>query len=277
MTKLLGGVVVSAALWAGSAGGSEPMPSASTSRVLEVTSYEYSFQARDSIASGAVTVRLVNRGKIGHQVALARLDDSSSLARVMQSLVANKEHTSGIHWSGGVEGVMPAHSAETTIPLTPGRYVIVCSFEGDSGHAHVSMGMIRPLLVTGAAAKVGAALPSTSATVRLTDYRIAISGKLHRGRQLVRVENDGSHPHHLNITRIVGRATLAEIDKWDGKSKPSPLEDVSGGAAILDPRSVSVIDLALEPGRYLFACVLSDDKDSKPHFMLGMEQEVTIE
>ena len=80
----------------------------------------------------------------------------------------------------------------------------------------------------------------------------------------------------MNITRIVGNATLAEIDKWDGKSKPSPLEDMSGGVAVLEPGAASVIQLNLTPGRYLFACVLNDDPKSKPHYMLGMEQEITI-
>lgn len=253
-----------------------PNDSASPGRTLVVTSYEYTFQAPDSIAAGVVTVRLVNRGKIGHQAALARLDDSSSLTRVMQSLVADKAHTGGIRWSGGVEGAVAGRSAETTLPLSPGRYVIVCSYEADNGHAHVSMGMIRPLLVTSAASRTDATLPATSDTIRLTDYRITLSGRLHSGRQLVRVENDGAHHHHLNITRIVGNATLAEIDKWDGKSKPSPLDDVSGGAAILDPGSASVIDLNLTPGRYLFACVLSDSSKSKPHYLLGMEHEIAI-
>jgi hypothetical protein len=176
-----------------------------------------------------------------------------------------------------VEGAVSGQSAETTIPLSPGRYVVVCSFEAANGHAHVSMGMIRPLLVTGAAASFTATLPATSATLRLTDYRITLSGKLHRGRQLVRVENGGRHRHHMNLSRIVGNATLSDIDKWDGKSKPSPLEDLSGGAAVLEPGSASVINLTLAPGRYLLACVLTDDKDSKPHYMLGMEQEITIE
>jgi plastocyanin len=242
-----------------------------------VTSYEYTFQAPESIAGGIVTVRLVNRGKIGHQLALARLDDSSSLTRVMQSLVADKAHTGGVRWMGGVEGAAAGESAETTMQLAPGRYVLVCSFEADNGHPHVSMGMIRPLVVTPAASGSVAALPAASTTIRLSDYRIALSAPLHAGRQMVRVENDGPHRHHLNITRIVGKATLAEIDKWDGKSKPAPLADMSGGVAVLDPEGAGVIDLDLTPGRYLFSCVLSDDAKSKPHFMLGMEQEITIE
>jgi hypothetical protein len=277
MRKITTGSVVAALLPGVPSAIYAPGDSSSLVRTLVITSYEYAFVAPDSIATGVVTVRLVNRGKIGHQVAIARLDDSSSLARVMKSLVADKEHTTGLHWSGGVEGAVSGQSAETTIPLSPGRYVVVCSFEAANGHAHVSMGMIRPLLVTGAAASFDATLPATSATLRLTDYRITLSGKLHRGRQLVRVENGGRHRHHMNLSRIVGNATLSDIDKWDGKSKPSPLEDLSGGAAVLEPGSASVINLTLAPGRYLLACVLTDDKDSKPHYMLGMEQEITIE
>jgi hypothetical protein len=34
-------------------------------RTLVVTSYEYAFQAPERVAAGAITVRLVNRGKMG--------------------------------------------------------------------------------------------------------------------------------------------------------------------------------------------------------------------
>ncbi|MDB4911249.1 MAG: hypothetical protein JWO39_2072 [Gemmatimonadetes bacterium] len=254
-------------------------PSATAARgsTLVVSAYEYSFQSADSVAAGVVTVRLVNHGKIGHQVALARLDDSSSLVRVMRSLVDNKAHTGGIRWSGGVESAIPGDSSETILALEPGRYVIVCAYDGDNGQAHMSLGMIRPLVVTAGVAKAAMALPATATTIRLSDYDVAVAGTLHSGRQLVRVENAGAHRHHLNLTRIRDGATLDEIMKWDGKSQPAPLEDMSGGVAVLEPGQASVISLNLVPGRYELACVMSNDSKSKPHYMLGMHDEIAVQ
>ncbi len=208
-------------------------------RPFVVTAYEYTFQAPDSIPGGLVAVRLVNRGKIGHQVALLRLDDSSSL-------------------------------------VTPGRYVIVGEYDGDNGHTHETMGMIRPLTVTGPAPIGPGKLPATPVTIRLTEYHLAISAPLHAGRQRVRVENDGAQHHHLSIVRIPGKATLAELDQWDGHSTPAPIEPVNGGTTILDAGQASVISLDLRRGRYLFACILSDNAEAKPHYLLGMEQVVAI-
>jgi uncharacterized cupredoxin-like copper-binding protein len=275
MRKITASTVIAAVL-AGLPGAISPPATAARGQTLVVNAYEYAFQAPDSIAAGIVTVRLVDHGKLGHQVALARLDDSSSLGRVMRMLADDKVHTGGIRWSGGVESAIPGDSSETILALEPGRYVIVCAFDGDNGHAHMSMGMIRPLVVTAGATKPDMRLPATATTVRLSDYRVSVAGALHSGSQLVRVENVGAHRHHLNLTRIRGNATLADIMKWDGKSQPAPLEDVSGGAAALDPGEASVISLKLEPGRYVLACVLSNDSKSKPHYMLGMHDELTV-
>ena len=253
-----------------------PEPLATASHTLVVTAYEYTFQAPDSVAEGAITVRLVNRGKQGHQVVFARLDDTTTLIRAMRSLVDDKTRTTGLHWVGGVESSVAGGTSEATLALQPGRYIIVCEY-GENGHAHASMGMVRSLVVTASAATSDTKLPAAPVTARLSDYRIHLSAPLHAGRQLVRVENDGAHRHHLVIVRIVGTASVAEIDKWDGKSEPAPVSDIGAGAAALDPGEASVIPLTLAPGRYLLGCILSDGPDSKPHFLLGMEREVDIQ
>ena len=268
------GMVVAAALAALPYAVATPAHDAAAN-TLVVTAYEYAFLAPEQVPGGAVTVRLVNRGRSGHQAIFLRLDDSSSLVRVMRSLVADTAHTTGVRGVGGIENANPGDSSETILVLRPGRYVIVCAYNGD-GHAHVSMGMIRPLTVTAEAMNANSRLPVTPVTVRLTDYHIALSGPLHAGRQLVRVENDGSQRHHLSIMRFVGSTSLEELDKWDGKSKPAPIETVSGGTTVLDAGQASVVALELRPGRYLLECVLSNDAKSKPHYMLGMERVVAI-
>ena len=249
---------------------------AAPARTLDVTAHEYSFEAPDSMPAGVVTVRLVNRGRKAHQLTIARLDDTSSLDRVMRSLIANKVRTGGIRWVGGVESAIPGESGETTLPLASGRYVLVCAYAGDNGLAHMSLGMIRPLLITPGAPVTTRSLPTTPTTIELSEYHLGISRPLHRGKQLVRIVNAGKQRHHLIIARIVGNATADEIMKWDGKSEPAPLQDMSGGAAAMDPGQVSVIEMDLAPGRYELACVLSNDSKSKPHYMLGMSDELTI-
>jgi hypothetical protein len=249
--------------------------SAAPAQTLVVTAYEYTFKAPDSLPAGVVTVRLVNRGRIGHQASLARLDDSSSLDRVMRSLAADKEHTGGIQWTGGVESAIPGGSGKTILVLRPGRYVIVCAYDHD-GQRHMSMGMLRPLVVTAGAANANLTLPATATTIRLSDYHVAIVGALHSGHQLVHIENIGEHWHQLSITRIRDHATIDEIMKWDGKSQPAPLQDISGGAAAMEPGTTSVISLDLKPGRYELECGLSDDSKSKPHFLLGMHEDIAV-
>jgi uncharacterized cupredoxin-like copper-binding protein len=275
MRRISASTVIAAVL-AGLPNALNSTPAAAPRHTLVVTAYEYTFKAPDSVAGGVVTVRLVDRGKVGHQVTFARLDDSSSLARVMKTLTDDKVHTGGIRWSGGVESAIPGDSSETTFVLEPGRYVILCAYDGENGHSHMSMGMIRPLTVTGSATAANTKLPAAPVTIRLSDYHLDVAGTLHSGTQLVRVENVGAHRHHLSLMRFRDNATMDEVMKWDGKSQPAPLQGMSGGAAAMEAGEVSVISLKLTPGRYELACVLSDDSKSKPHYMLGMHDEITV-
>jgi uncharacterized cupredoxin-like copper-binding protein len=245
-------------------------------QTLVITAYEYTFKAPDSMPAGIARVRLVNRGKNAHQVIIARLDDTSSLDRVMRSLTADTARTRGIKWVGGVESAIPGESSEIMLPLASGRYVLICAYDGDNGLTHVSLGMIRPLVVSPGSPVTMRSLPATSTTIELSDYHIGISSPLHSGRQLVRVVNAGKQRHHLYMARIVGNATTDEIMKWDGKSQPAPLQDMSGGAAAMDPGQASVLALDLKPGRYALACVLSDGGKSKPHYLLGMHDEIVV-
>ncbi|HMI57566.1 MAG TPA: hypothetical protein VK511_05930 [Gemmatimonadaceae bacterium] len=246
-------------------------------RTFVVTSYEYTFQAPDSIAAGVVTVRLVNRGKDVHQVSFALLDDTTTVVRAMRDLAENKKRTTGVTWSGGVENALAGGTSEATLILRPGRYVIVCAYEDITGHAHMSYGMLRALTVTSGASPGDTLLPATTVTARLTDYAINFSTPLTKGRQLVRVENDGVHRHHLIVARMLGHATVDDVMKWDGTSKPAPIEDIGAGAAVLEPGRASVIPLTLARGRYLFGCIMNDSSGAPPHYMLGMQKEVAID
>ena len=275
MRKITASSVIAAVL-AGVPGAIYGPAGAAPARTLDVTAYEYSFRAPDSLPAGVVTVRLINRGIKAHQVTIGRLDDTSSLDRVMRSLVANKARTGGIRWVGGVESAIPGESGETMLPLPSGRYVLICGYDGDNGLAHMSLGMIRSLLITPGSLVTTRSLPATPTTIELSEYHLGISGPLHSGKQLVRIVNVGKERHHLYIARIIGNATADEIMKWDGKSQPAPLQDMSGGAAAMDPGQASVIEMDLAPGRYALACVLSNDSKSKPHYMLGMHDELTV-
>jgi uncharacterized cupredoxin-like copper-binding protein len=275
MRKITASTVV-AAILAGLPNAIHSPVAAAPTRTMVVSAYEFAFKAPDSIAAGVVTVRLVDHGTMAHQVALARLDDTSSLARVMRTLTDDKVHTSGIRWVGGVESAIPGESSDVTLPLTSGRYIIVCAYASDSGPSHVSRGMIRALVVTPGPAVATPSLPPAPTTIELSDYHFGISAPLHSGKQLVRVVNVGKHHHQLMIGRIVGNATTEQIMSWDGKSLPAPLQDMSGGVSAMDPGQAANIELDLTPGRYELGCIMTDGAGSKPHYLLGMHDEISV-
>lgn len=240
-----------------------------------VTAYDFAFKAPDSLAAGVVTLRLVNRGREPHQLVLMRLDDTTSIARAMRSLVDDRSATTGVHAASGIESAEPGASNETAVVLRPGRYIMICALPSNDGRAHVTKGMLHALTVSSGGVSPDTTLPASVATVRLTDYHIALSAPLRPGTRLVRVENDGAYRHHLIVARILHDATLADIDKWDGVSKPAPLESI-GGASALDPGYASVTALRVTPGRYLLACILNGGPAHKMHYQLGMETETVV-
>ena len=83
MGRITASTVIAAVL-AGIPGAIHGPTAAAPAHTLVVSAYEYTFQAPDSLPAGVVTMRLVNRGTKAHQVVVGRLDDSSSLDRVMR-------------------------------------------------------------------------------------------------------------------------------------------------------------------------------------------------
>ncbi len=231
MSRVVAGMIVAFVLARAHAASSPPAP-AMPGHLLEVRSFEFAFQAPDSIAAGLTTVRLVDRGKKSHQVSIVRLDDSSSMTRVLKSAADDKAKLTGVRWMGGVETAQPGDPAETMLVLEPGRYVLMCGYADDqSGHSHMAMGMMRTLVVTGAAS--GAKLPMEPITVRLSDYSFSVNGTMHSGRQLVRVENVGTQRHHMILARFLGKATLADVIEvgWEERARATrPCQRRSGAA-----------------------------------------------
>ena len=243
--------------------------------VVVVTAYDFAFKAPDSLPAGVATLRLVNRGAESHQLVLMRLDDTTSVERAMRALANDESSIPGMHAASGIESAAPGASNETSIVLRAGHYVMICELPSTDHRAHVKKGMLHALTVSSRDAAPDTALPASVATVRLTDYHIELSAPLRPGTRLVRVENDGQYRHHLIVARVLHNATLAEIDEWDGVSKPAPLQTI-GGASALDPGYASVTALRVTPGRYILACILNGGPAHKMHYQLGMETETVV-
>lgn len=253
------------------AGGRPAVPS-----VIPVVTFratEYAFAGPDSVDAGPTTLRLVNVGHEVHQVSLYRVEQGTTAAAVMRVLIANRVRPPHVTKMGGLEGVAPGDSAFVMLALTPATYVVLCGLPASDGRSHLSKGMMRALVVKPSSA-VRRSLPAADDTLRLTEYAFDFSSPLHAGTEQLRVLNGGRQPHNLSVARMHPGKTLADADRWDGKSPP-PFDDV-GGVAAMDPGEVDVWRATLRPGDYLLSCIVLDATDHRPHFMHGMERLIHV-
>lgn len=245
--------------------------------MVEVTSFDYAFNAPDTIRAGATTFHLVNKGPSQHHLTIFALPKGMSLATFDRLMRADSIRGTGIEVVGGAEGPADgATDAWATLDLAPGSYVLTCLLAlPDGSGTHRSRGMFRALTVVPAAGEP-APMPRADVAVRMTDYAFDVPATVSAGRHLVRFENVGAHSHLALLARLAPGKTLADAAAWEMRHDgPQPFVYV-GGVTAMAPGRASIARLDLDPGRYFIACIDDDGTAPKLHFQVGMVREFTV-
>jgi plastocyanin len=258
-----------------------PAPQAAGPAVVTITATDYTFGGPDTIPAGLTTFRLINQGKELHHASLVRLGAGKTVAAFQTGLqAAMQSHAPPPPWMafvGGPNAVTLGDTGVATQVLEPGSYVFVCWIPTLEGVPHVLKGMIRPLVVTAAAAPP-AAEPAADLTIKLTDYDFQLSQPLTAGKHVVRVENTGAQAHEVVIAALSSGKTLRDFIAWEqgGEKGPLPTGRWLGGVTTLDVGGHGEFTTTFAPGNYLLLCFWPDAKDGKPHLMHGMGKQVTV-
>lgn len=251
-------------------------------KTVTVYTADYTFTAPDTISSGATTFHLVNRGPSEHHLVLFALPRGMTVARFDHLMRNDSTDGSGTDGTGvlkvgGMDLAAGDTEARATVDLAPGTYVLTCLLPlPDGSGTHRMRGMFRQLTVVPTANPPK--LPSGDFVVRLVDYAFDMPAKVKAGRQLVRFENAGAHPHMAIVRRLSDGKTLADEVKWAAAGRMGPEPAIAaGGLTDLAPGRVSVNEFDLEPGRYLFICGANEGTAPKMHFEVGMFRELIVE
>jgi len=120
--------------------------------VVSVSGTEYSFDAPDTIAAGLTTVRFTNRGQDAHELQLMRLNDGVAIHQFMGTFAQGVDAALGlVSVEGGVEAIGPGQTAEVTVDLPEGDYVLISLVASpDDGVPDALKRMVKPLTVTAA-------------------------------------------------------------------------------------------------------------------------------
>jgi uncharacterized cupredoxin-like copper-binding protein len=245
-------------------------------RSVTVVATEYAFSMPDTLRSGAVALRLVNRGHELHHLYLARLDAGKSAADLVAAMKAGGPPPAWATDIGGPNGADPGStSLTTTVTLAPGHYAALCVIPGPDGMPHAVKGMHKDLVVVGPAASPP---PRNAArdTVTLVDYAFDTHARFEPGVHRVIVRNTSKQSHELELARLLPGKTPADLAAWAEKMAGPPPAHFLGGVSPLAPGQSNELRLDLAPGHYVMLCFVPDARDGKPHVAHGMVHDFVI-
>lgn len=237
--------------------------------VVTIIARDFSFEAPDVLPSGIVSLTLRNEGQEDHQVQFLRLNEGVSVDQLLGALQGSPEAAFAlVSVAGGVNVVAPGQSAQATVNLTPGNYVMVCFVTSANGVPHVAEGMWRPFQVAAEASPLTP--PQSDGTITLQDFTITMP-PITAGAHTLEVVNRGPEPHEIVVMRAEG-ATLAQVQEAAQhmeEEPPFPLTSV-GGLGAINAGERGWVTMDFTPGIYVALCFVPDPATGKAHAELGM-------
>ncbi|AHM58695.1 hypothetical protein D770_02115 [Flammeovirgaceae bacterium 311] len=264
-----------------------PVAYSNTGNVVEVQTEHMNFIMPDEIPSGWTTFRYQNSSHKTHFFLLEKMpvfegeqkgieDYEEQIAPVFQNamdLINEGKVDEGfaefarfpawasqIIYTGGVGLVAPGETAQVTLRLDPGLYVIEC-YVKTNGRFHSVDGMVKEMLVTEASSN---ALPPKKSTLHMTlssTGGIEIEGKLRPGLHTIAVHfkdqvvHEHALGHDVHLVKLADDTNLEELEAWMNWINPHGLETPApatflAGVQEMPAGNTAYLSMVLKPGRY---------------------------
>jgi hypothetical protein len=255
--------------------------------VVEVVATSLHFDAPDFVPAGWTTFRFRNQTGGTHFVILEKMpffegeqktveDSQAEVVPVFQNFMdlfagvplsfpaaglALPAWYPGVVFTGGPGLIAPGRTAETTVFLEPGTYVMEC-YVKTNGVFHSVDGMIDQIVVTDEPSQ--AREPRSTLRVRVsTGEGIEVEGSLRPGQHTIAVHfADQAHyshflGHDVHLARLEDDTDLNALGAWMNWAVPGELETPApaaflGGVQDMPAGSTGYFDVLLRPGRYAF-------------------------
>jgi len=231
-------------------------PATLPGHVVDVVARDFFLQAPDTIPAGLTTLRLrVLQGE--HIAVLVRLDSGHTALDLLRARREGHPRPAWMHLVGGPGFPAPDGTANATMMLAAGHYVLICDVAGPDGVRHFEKGMFHPLVVRDQThgAHIATSLPRPDAVVKMRDHLFAFSGPIRAGVRVLRVTNEGSVMHEFRMVHVLPGHTGRESMTWTPASKtPRPDEDVTALVGIM-PGGGLTTTVSLTQGEYVVLCV----------------------
>ena len=248
------------------------------------------------IPSGWITFRYFNKSNMTHFFVLEKMpihegiqltvEDSKRevvpvFQAIMDSLISGgdpqydqlPEWFGKVEFVGGVGLVGPGHTAQTTVNIEPGTYVVECYVKNPGGIFHSIAGMITGLVVAEITTDANPPEPTLKITLS-RENGIEVQGEIKQGIHLVAVhfEDQKTQEHFagfdLHLARLQETTDLNQLADWmnwmlpEGLQVPAPAEFL-GGVQEMPGGKTAYFKIELRPGRYAWVSEVPDPSSKK--------------
>ncbi len=252
-------------------------------RVVDVDAGEFFLRAPDTITAGLVTFRLRQIGDLltdhakveAENLAPATPDNDPTRAfhmlwvvRLEPGHTMSEWYTAHVRgdpapWAvdmGGPSSAEPPLSANASMVLEPGNYVLVChvgSARADRNRSHLLKGMFRSLTVLPSSTPA-ADLPRADIVAYITGTgQVRLEGTLRTGQQSIMVINNAPKSYEFMILRLKTGRTAHDAVTWrrtDGTPHPAAAQ---GGMSDIPPGAKRLTTISFESGDYVLWTIRS--------------------
>lgn len=231
------------------------------------------FSGPESAETGEVEITFANETKDEAELQLLRVEGNHSAEEVVEGLEDASNGKPFPDWffaGGGVSTLKGGQSGTVTQVLYPGTYYAVNTEEDKLDPAQ-----LLAIEVTGDEPDEEL---EADATVEAAEYSFAADG-LTAGENEIAFDNVGAQPHHLLIAPLKGDLTAEEIETSFKEEKgPPPFDEKElQGTAVIEGGESQLVEMDLDPGRYVMLCFISDRQGGPPHALKGMIDVVEID
>ena len=253
--------------------------------VIDIVTENMEFQAPDTIPSGWVTWKYHNESPQPHFILIDDPIDSITVEDFENELLPpfgegitllyegkNEEAFAafskipewygGTVWPGGVGLISGGHTAQTTMNLDPGYYIMECYVKMPNGMFHTNMGMYKVLVVSDEVSPLSEPTADISVSVS-GETGISFEPPTGAGTYTFSVhyldqkKHEHFQGHDINLVKIADGADTEKLETWmswlnlDGLIDPVP-EGFTflGGVNDMPAGKTGYFTATLEPGNY---------------------------
>ncbi len=263
------------------------------SGVIEIVTNAMEFKTQDEFPSGWNTFRYKNKSNETHLILFDKYPEGKTIEDTRKDIIPpfqegmdfikeGKLEEAGvafgklpewfqdIEFVGGVGLISPNTTAESTLYLEPGTYIIECYVKMPNGVFHTTMGMAKQIEVVEEDSGISAPDPDHTISISAEDG-ITFNDQVSAGEKTFAVNfgeqkiHENYLMHDVNLVWVEEGADMTMLTDWVNWAAPEGLQTPApggfkflGGMQEMNPGKTGYFTADLKPGNYVLISEVPD-------------------